>query len=50
VLVELIEDGIEARRQKEKAFFDLAQRFRSSQDEEEVQRLGEQLGRFVFGE
>jgi len=50
VLVELIEEGIEARRQKEKAFFDLAQRFRSSQDAEEVQRLGEQLGRFVFGE
>ena len=50
VLVELIEEGIEARRQKEKDFFDLAQRFRSSQDAEEVQRLGEQLGRFVFGE
>jgi hypothetical protein len=50
VLVELIEEGIEARRQKEKAFFDLAQRFRSSQDAEEAQRLGEQLGRFVFGE
>ena len=50
VLVELIEEGIEARRQKEKAFFDLAQRFRSSQDAEEVQRLGGQLGHFVFGE
>jgi predicted DNA-binding ribbon-helix-helix protein len=50
VLVELIEEGIEARRQKEKAFFALAQRFRSSLDPDEVQRLGEELGRFVFGE
>lgn len=50
VLVELIEEGIEARRQKEKAFFELAQRYRSSLDPEEVQRLGNELGRFVFGE
>ena len=50
IMVELIEEGIEARRQKEKAFFELAQRFRSSQDADEVQRLGEELGRFVFGE
>jgi hypothetical protein len=50
VLVELIEEGIEARQRKEKEFFALAQRFRSSQDADEVQRLGEQLGRFVFGE
>jgi hypothetical protein len=49
-LVELIEEGIEARRQKEKAFFELAQRYRSSLDPEEVQRLGNELGRFVFGE
>jgi len=50
VLVELIEEGIEARQRKEAEFFELAQRFRSSQDAEEAQRLGEQLGRFVFGE
>jgi hypothetical protein len=50
VLVELIEEGIEARQRKEKEFFELAQRFRSSQDADEAQRLGEQLGRFVFGE
>ncbi|HET9409681.1 MAG TPA: hypothetical protein VFO39_20755 [Candidatus Sulfotelmatobacter sp.] len=50
VLVELIEEGLEARQQKEKDFFELAQRFRSSQDADEVQKLGEQLGRFVFGE
>ena len=50
VLVELIEQGMEARKQKERAFFDLAQRFRAASDPEEVKALGEQLGRFIFGE
>ena len=50
VLVELIEDGIEAQRQKERAFFDLAERFRTSSDAAEAKRLGDELGRLVFGE
>ncbi|PYX31335.1 MAG: hypothetical protein DMG77_07265 [Acidobacteria bacterium] len=50
VLVELIEQGIEARQQKEKAFFQLAERFRSASDPEQVKQLGDALGRFVFGE
>jgi hypothetical protein len=50
VLLELIEEGIEARRQKEKNFFQLAERFRSADDPEQVKRLGDELGRFVFGE
>jgi hypothetical protein len=50
VLVELIELGIEARQQKEKEFFELAERFRASKDPEEIKRLGEELGLFVFGE
>jgi len=50
VLVELIEQGIEARQQKEKAFFQLAERFRAANDPEQVKQLGNQLGRFVFGE
>jgi hypothetical protein len=50
VMVELIEEGIEARKAKEKTFFELAERFRSSQDTTETKRLGEELGRFVFGE
>ena len=50
VLLELIEEGMEARRQKEKAFFDLVERFRQSKDPEEVKRLGDELGSFVFGE
>lgn len=50
VLVELIELGIEASKQKEKAFFDLAERFRASKDPAESKQLGDELGRFVFGE
>ena len=50
VLVELIEQGIEARQQKEKAFFQLAERFRAADNPEQVKQLGDQLGRFVFGE
>jgi hypothetical protein len=50
VLVELIELGIEASKQKEKTFFELAERFRASRDPAESKRLGDELGRFVFGE
>jgi hypothetical protein len=50
VLVELIQQGIEAQQQKEKAFFQLAERFRAASDPEQVKLLGDQLGRFVFGE
>lgn len=50
VLVELIELGIEARKQKEKAFFELAQRFRTASDPAEAKHLGDELGRLVFGE
>jgi len=50
VLVELIEQGIAAEKQKENSFFNLAERFRSSTDPDEVKKLGDELGRFVFGE
>ena len=50
VLVELIEQGIAAQQQKEKAFFQLAERFRAASDPSQVKHLGDQLGRFVFGE
>ena len=49
VLVELIELGIEASKEKEKKFFELAERFRASKDLAESQQLGDELGRFVFG-
>ena len=50
VLVELIEQGIEERKRREKAFFDLAERFRTEKDPEQVKRLGNELGRMLFGD
>ena len=50
VLVELIEQGIEASQQREKQFFKLAERFREASDPSQVKKLGDELGRFVFGE
>jgi hypothetical protein len=38
------------RKHKEKAFFELAERFRSASDPNEAKQLGGQLGRMVFGE
>ena len=49
MLVELIESGIEADKQKQRDFFDLAERFRSANDPREVKRLGDEMGRMVFG-
>jgi hypothetical protein len=43
------EQGIEVAKHKEQAFFELAGRFRSSKDPDEVKKLGDELGRFVFG-
>lgn len=45
-----IEQGIEARQQKEKTFFQLAERFRAASDPEQVKKFGNELGLFVFGE
>jgi ribosomal protein L1 len=50
MLVELIENGLDAERRKQEEFFDLAERFRAATDAEEVSRLGEQMGRMVFGD
>jgi len=49
MLLELIENGMEAEKRKQREFFDLAERFRSATDPEEVKRLGDQMGRMVFG-
>jgi len=49
ILVELIENGIETEKQKQQEFFDLAERFRSATDPGEVKRLGDRMGRMVFG-
>ncbi|MGA3023326.1 MAG: hypothetical protein ABSF98_01015 [Bryobacteraceae bacterium] len=50
MLVELVENGIAAEKQKQQEFFDLAERFRNATDPEEVKRLGDQMGRMVFGD
>jgi hypothetical protein len=39
--------GCITRRQQE--FFELAERFRNATDPEEAKRLGDELGRMVFG-
>ena len=49
MLLELIENGMEAEKRKQQEFFDLAERFRSATDPEEVKRLGDRMGRMVFG-
>jgi hypothetical protein len=50
VLVELVEQGLAAQKEKERAFFALAERFRAAADPEEIKRLGDEMGRFIFGE
>jgi hypothetical protein len=50
MLVELIENGIDAEKRKQQEFFDLAKRFRAATDPEEVSRLGDQMGRMIFGD
>jgi hypothetical protein len=49
MLVELIENGIEAEKRKQQEFFQLAEKFRTTADPEEAKRLGDELGRMVFG-
>ena len=49
MLLELIENGIDAEKRKQQEFFALAERFRNEQDPEAANRLGDELGRLVFG-
>ena len=49
MLVELIENGINAEVRKQEEFFALAERFRNEQDPDAASRLGDELGRMVFG-
>jgi hypothetical protein len=49
MIVELIENGIEVEKRKQEKFFDIAEQFRNATEPDEVKRLGDQLGRMVFG-
>ena len=49
MMVELINNGMKAEKRKEEEFLALAKRFRNEQDPEVAGRLGDQLGRMVFG-
>jgi hypothetical protein len=49
MIVELIENGIDAEKRRQQDFLDLAERFRAASDPQEIQRLGDQIGRIVFG-
>ncbi len=49
MLLELIENGIDADKRKQQQFFALSERFRNEQDPEAANRLGDELGRMVFG-
>lgn len=49
MLVELVEDGLEAQRRRQEEFFALAEQFRAASNPADVERLGDKLGRMVFG-
>src|SRR5437773_2734298 len=49
MLLELIENGISAEMRKQEQFFALAERFRNEKDPEAANRMGDELGRMVFG-
>jgi hypothetical protein len=50
VIVQLVEEGIEAEKRKQREFYELAERFRAATDPKDVERLGDDLGRMVFGD
>ena len=45
----MLRELIEAEKRKEQEFFEPAERFRNEKDPDVVKRLGDQLGRLVFG-
>jgi len=49
MLLELVENGIEAETRREQEFYTRAERFRNESDPELARRLGNELGRMVFG-
>ena len=50
VLASLVEAGLEAQEAEKRRFFDLVKRYRGETDQQESQRLGNELGRLIFGD
>jgi hypothetical protein len=50
VLERLVEKGLAAEEAERQRLHDLVERLRATNDPEEKQRLGDELGRMVFGE
>lgn len=48
VLVELVEEGIKAQKRRQDQLFELTRQLRAAADPEQVERLGNELGRLVF--
>ena len=46
---ETVRQRIGAEKRKQQEFFELAEKFRKATNHEEVNRLGDKLGRMVFG-
>jgi len=50
VIVDLIEDGLEAKEREKATFFDLADQLVQASDRAEQKRLKEELARMTFGD
>lgn len=50
MILELIENGMAAEKRKQQQFYELVERFRAATDEDDAKRLGDELGRMVFGD
>jgi hypothetical protein len=49
IMVELVERGIEAETRRQHEFFELAEQFRAATNPKDIKKLGDELGRMVFG-
>lgn len=49
VLADLVEVGLDAEQRRREEFLQLARKFRAAEDTAEAERLGDQLGRLLFG-
>jgi hypothetical protein len=49
-LARLVAEGLDSEQQKRGRFMELAEQFRAASDPGDVAKLGDQLGRMVFGD